>query len=202
MQWTADFMKQDKLTPAQIATASRLSPPSKNALRQLIADERSIRGCLEFAPRILDAAAVMFEGNVKFNVLSDMVRYSAEGLRQNLTQPLIEEAEKGGRPSNKWWTAERDNMLMAIVDQEPKQSSAISTFISNNSDDLLHYRVGRSPTLSELGLIPGPWYLKSQSGEIKKTYDRVREALRQRIYTLRPDYSARAIDDEFEEIEY
>ncbi|MBY2951545.1 hypothetical protein [Rhizobium leguminosarum] len=198
-------MRQTELTPVQKATARRLSVPAKSALKGLILAEREQYGGLTDAPRLLDAAAAMFEANINTVTIFNMVQHTAEAFQSSIEKRLRKKPV--GRPVRTWWRegeVDRESAILRFAD-EGTHESALEAFKETFAKEIFHLpvRLKDDPqvtTLAEqLELKPGE-SVKLRDGRVKSFRRALDNAIRNHLNTLKRKRNADRLIADFEEI--
>lgn len=194
-------MKQTELTHAQKATARRLNTVTRAALRSLISAERERLGGITDAPRLLEAAAAMFESsNVKTSTIFKMVQHTADAFRLSLEKD--QRKKRRGRPPKDRWTAEQDEALLGYYDIGT-QESAISDFNNDFKDAVFTMPVGSSSLAREFERVKTWKNFDRREKRIERFQRPVNEVIRQRLMRLirqREDERIISSFDEEEEV--
>lgn len=199
-------MRQTELTPVQKATARRLSTPAKSAVKLLIALERKdYSGAISDAPKLLDAAAAMFEGNIDTAIVSIMVQHTAKAFQSSIEKRLRKKPV--GRPVRAWWKegeVDRESTILRFAD-EGTHESALEAFKETFPKEIFHLPVRledypQVTTLAEqLELKPGE-SVKLRDRRVKSFRRALDNAIRNHLNTLKRKRNADRLIADFEEI--
>lgn len=191
-------MRQTELTANQKATGRRLSAPAKTALKNLMSVERSYRdGSIEDAPKLLDAAAVMFEANTDFATICNMVRHTAQAYQSAIEKERSR--KRRGRPPKSRWTAEQDAALLEYYDQGT-QESAISDFKAYFKEELSTMPVKGSSLADQHQLVKKRETTDRRRARIERFQRSVDEVIRQRLMHLKKLREDEMLLADFEEV--
>ncbi|NEH44765.1 hypothetical protein GR215_23245 [Rhizobium leguminosarum] len=192
-------MRQTELTPVQKATARRLSAPAKSAVKGLILAEREQYGGLTDAPRLLDAAAAMFESNVNASTIFNMVRHTAHAFTLSIEKD--KSRKRRGRPSKQRWTVEQDEALLRYYDDAGTLESAVADFNSDFREAVFTMSVGKSSLADEHQLVKNWKNADRRNKRLERFQQSINEVIRQRLMRLMKQREDARILSDFEEQE-
>jgi hypothetical protein len=176
-------MRQTELTANQKATGRRLSVPARTALKNLMSVERAYQdGSIGDAPKLLDAAAVMFEANTDFATICNMVRHTAQAYQLAIEQDRSR--KRRGRPPKPRWTAEQDAALLEYYDQGT-QESAISDFKAYYKEEIFTMPVKGSSLADQHQLVKNRETVDQRKVRIERFQRSIDEVIRQRLMHLK-----------------
>lgn len=191
-------MRQTKLTANQKATGRRLSVPAKTALKNLMSVERAYQnGSIDDAPKLLDAAAVMFEANTDFATICNMVRHTAQAYQLAIEKDRSR--KRRGRPPKLRWTAEQDAALLEYYDQGT-QESAISDFKAHFKEELSTLPIKGSSLAHQHQLVKKRETTDQRKVRIERFQRSVDEVIRQRLMQLKKLRDDDLLVADFEEV--
>ena len=134
------------------------------------------------SPKLLDAAAAMFEANITPSTIFNMVHHTAQAYQLAIAKDLSR--KRRGRPPKQRWTAEQDSALLEYYDQGT-QESAIADFKVYFKEEIFTMTVKASSLAEQHQLAKKRETSDQRKVRIERFHRSIDEAIRQRLMYLK-----------------